>query len=165
MELRLNEPDFLLRVVQMIRSLKRKSERSFLPPTDFCRKTWAAQNTCTKNSYSFSVMSVSKTVFFNHLYNYNLFPILNQKAPLTASMTISCLKNFLWGFRIWHNTHRHTQRSLNATRTTKRIVCRSNNKWLSYMLNSLDVCLDLLDDPSLPLCLLSRATSLIDLFC
>lgn len=35
MELRLNEPDFLLRVVQMIRSLKRKRERSFLPPTVF----------------------------------------------------------------------------------------------------------------------------------
>lgn len=35
MELRLNEPDFLLRVVQMMRSLKRKSERSFLPPTVF----------------------------------------------------------------------------------------------------------------------------------
>lgn len=35
MELRRNEPDFLLRVVQMMRSLKRKSERSFLPPTVF----------------------------------------------------------------------------------------------------------------------------------
>lgn len=38
MELRLNEPDFLLRVVQMIRSLKRKSERSFFPPTVFYRE-------------------------------------------------------------------------------------------------------------------------------
>lgn len=38
MELRLNEPDFLLRVVQMIRSLKRKRERSFFPPTVFCRE-------------------------------------------------------------------------------------------------------------------------------
>lgn len=39
MELRLNEPDFLLRVVQMIRSLKRKRERSFFPPTVFYRQT------------------------------------------------------------------------------------------------------------------------------
>lgn len=39
MELRLNEPDFLLRVVQMIRSLKRKRERSFFPPTVFYRET------------------------------------------------------------------------------------------------------------------------------
>lgn len=38
MELRLNEPDFLLRVVQMIRSLKRKRERSFFPPTVFYRE-------------------------------------------------------------------------------------------------------------------------------
>lgn len=37
MELRLNEPDFLLSVVQMIRSLKRNRERSFFPPTVFCR--------------------------------------------------------------------------------------------------------------------------------
>lgn len=37
MELRLNEPDFLLRVVQMIKSLKRNRERSFFPPTVFCR--------------------------------------------------------------------------------------------------------------------------------
>lgn len=37
MELRRNEPDFLLSVVQMMRSLKRKSERSFLLPTVFCR--------------------------------------------------------------------------------------------------------------------------------
>lgn len=35
MELRLSEPDFLLRVVQMMRSLKRKRERSFFPPTVF----------------------------------------------------------------------------------------------------------------------------------
>lgn len=38
MELRLNEPDFLFRVVQMIRSLKRKRERSFFPPTVFYRE-------------------------------------------------------------------------------------------------------------------------------
>lgn len=38
MELRLNEPDFLLRVVQMIRSLKRKRERSFFPPTVFYKE-------------------------------------------------------------------------------------------------------------------------------
>lgn len=37
MELRRNEPDFLLSVVQMIRSLKRNRERSFFPPTVFCR--------------------------------------------------------------------------------------------------------------------------------
>lgn len=37
MELRRNEPDFLLRVVQIIRSLKRKRERSFFPPTVFYR--------------------------------------------------------------------------------------------------------------------------------
>lgn len=38
MELRLNEPDFLLSVVQMIRSLKRKRERSFFPPTVFYKE-------------------------------------------------------------------------------------------------------------------------------
>lgn len=38
MELRRNEPDFLLSVVQMMRSLKRKIERSFFPPTVFCRE-------------------------------------------------------------------------------------------------------------------------------
>lgn len=38
MELRRNEPDFLLSVVQMMRSLKRKSERSFFPPTVFYRE-------------------------------------------------------------------------------------------------------------------------------
>lgn len=43
MELRLNEPDFLFRVVQMIRSLKRKRERSFFPPTVFYRNTQRAQ--------------------------------------------------------------------------------------------------------------------------
>lgn len=49
-ELRLNEPDFLFRVVQMIRSLKRKSERSFFPPTVFCRETGAAQKIWTSLS-------------------------------------------------------------------------------------------------------------------
>lgn len=49
MELRLNEPDFLLRVVQMIRSLKRKRDRSFFPPTVFYRDTETAQITRTTN--------------------------------------------------------------------------------------------------------------------
>lgn len=44
MELRLNEPDFLFRVVQMIRSLKRKRERSFFPPTVFYRERQEAGN-------------------------------------------------------------------------------------------------------------------------
>ena len=37
-ELRRREPDFLLSVVQMSKSLKRKRERSFLPPTVFYRE-------------------------------------------------------------------------------------------------------------------------------
>lgn len=36
MELRRREPDFLLRVVQTTRSVNRKRDRSFLPPTAFC---------------------------------------------------------------------------------------------------------------------------------
>lgn len=36
MELRLREPDFRFRVVQTMRSVNRKRDRSFLPPTAFC---------------------------------------------------------------------------------------------------------------------------------
>lgn len=36
MELRRREPDFRFRVVQMMRSVNRKRDRSFLPPTAFC---------------------------------------------------------------------------------------------------------------------------------
>lgn len=36
MELRRREPDFRFRVVQTMRSVNRKRDRSFLPPTAFC---------------------------------------------------------------------------------------------------------------------------------
>lgn len=36
MELRRKEPDFRFRVVQTMRSVNRKRDRSFLPPTAFC---------------------------------------------------------------------------------------------------------------------------------
>jgi len=39
MELRRREPDFRFRVVQMMRSVKRKRDRSFLPPTAFTSMT------------------------------------------------------------------------------------------------------------------------------
>lgn len=49
MELRRKEPDFLFRVVQISKSLNRKRERSFFPPTDFyrekMRKTKRERNT------------------------------------------------------------------------------------------------------------------------
>jgi len=66
MELRLNEPDFLFRVVQMIRSLKRKRERSFFPPTVFYIETGAAQKirTFTANIlFSLGVISAKVKVY------------------------------------------------------------------------------------------------------
>lgn len=85
MELRRNEPDFLLSVVQMMRSLKRKSERSFFPPTVFCGETIAGTGlgiNCGDGGGASDDLSE------------------RMAALLTASMTISCLTNFLWGFRI-----------------------------------------------------------------
>lgn len=83
MELLRRDPDFLLSVVQMSRSLNRKRERSFFPPTVFYR-------TEKNGELGHHLWERNKNFFFN-----------NKIFGRTASTTISCLRNFLCGFRIW----------------------------------------------------------------
>lgn len=92
MELRLNEPDFLLRVVQMIRSLKRKRERSFFPPTVFYRerKERGVVNIilyCSKHLFNFT-----KECVYCQLSKYVLpppwpFPVLRTSSVGSGSNT------------------------------------------------------------------------------
>jgi hypothetical protein len=49
MELRLSEPDFRFRVVQTMRSVNRKRDRSFLPPIAFCRVQSGIQAQCAQS--------------------------------------------------------------------------------------------------------------------
>lgn len=81
MEVRRRDPDFLFSVVQMSRSLNRNRERSFLPPTVF----YSTEKDRGLGSSSFCL---------------NWFDFLCLLV-LTVSTTISCLRNFLCGFRIW----------------------------------------------------------------
>lgn len=80
MELLRRDPDFLFSVVQMSRSLNRKRERSFFPPTVF----YGTEKDADLGRPSSLAMR-----------SYFLI------TRLTASTTISCLRNFLCGFRIW----------------------------------------------------------------
>lgn len=49
MELRLREPDFRFKVVQTMRSVNRKRDRSFLPPIAFCRVQSGIQAECAQS--------------------------------------------------------------------------------------------------------------------
>lgn len=49
MELRRREPDFRFRVVQMMRSLNRNRDRSFLPPIAFCSVQSGIQAECAQS--------------------------------------------------------------------------------------------------------------------
>lgn len=84
MELRLNEPDFLLRVVQIIKSLKRKRERSFFPPTVFYRERGKTQEELRLSLYQqqaqteweqtcASFVTLNNTVSLHSSYHCDLF--------------------------------------------------------------------------------------------
>lgn len=106
MELRRKEPDFLFRVVQISRSLNRNRERSFFPPTDFYREKTREnakekerntdrgkdRETGTESERHFEAWVILHN---NHVLNKLLLQWISLSCLLTASITISCLRNFL----------------------------------------------------------------------